>query len=120
MRKGKVKKVKENGGFMRVEEENETEISEESRKKSWSSSIQKIKETYSRGKMGVTSRTNSKLGQDVIVKDHKINNVASQTDNKIMIYNEITNEIYINKQEKIKPNSSSNHNTDKHVAKLKQ
>ena len=35
---------------MRVEEENETEISEESRKKSWSSSIQKIKETYSRGK----------------------------------------------------------------------
>ena len=37
-----------------------------------------------------------------------------------MIYNEITNEIYINKQEKIKPNSSSNHNTDKHVAKLKQ
>ena len=114
-----MKKVKENGGFMRVEEENETETSEEYRKKSWSS-IQKIKETYSRDTMGVTSRANSKLGQDVIVKDHKINNVASQTDNKIMIYNETTNEIYINKQEKIKSNSSSNHNTGKHVAKLKQ
>ena len=31
----------------------------------------------------------------------------------IMIYNETTKEVYIDKQKRIKPNSSSNHNTDK-------
>ena len=40
-----------------------------------------------------------------------------------MIYNEITKEVYIDKPERVKPNSFSNHNTDKsniHVAKLMQ
>ena len=41
-----------------------------------------------------------------------------------MIYNEITKEVYIDKPEQTKPNSSSNnHNTDEskiHLAKLKQ
>ena len=57
------------------------------------------------------------------MKDHKIYNVAPQTDSTIMIYNETTNDVYIDMQERIKPNSSSDHSTDKpdiHVAKLKQ
>ena len=40
-----------------------------------------------------------------------------------MIYNKITKEVYIDKPERVKPNSFSNHNTDKsniHVAKLMQ
>ena len=77
--------------------------------------------------MGVTSRTepivNYNKGQNITVKDHKINNITPQADNTIMINNETTKEVYIDKQERIKPNSSSNHNTDEpdiHVAKLKQ
>ena len=41
------KEIKENGGFMRTEEENPTEISEENRNKSWNSNAHKIKETDS-------------------------------------------------------------------------
>ena len=40
-----------------------------------------------------------------------------------MIYNKITKEVYIDKPERVKANSFSNHNTDKsniHVAKLMQ
>ena len=40
-----------------------------------------------------------------------------------MVYNETTKEVCIDKQERIKPNSSSDCNTDKpdvHLAKLKQ
>ena len=40
-----------------------------------------------------------------------------------MIYIETTKEVYIDKQERVKANSSSNRNTDEHdihVAKLKQ
>ena len=57
------------------------------------------------------------------VKDHEINNVTSETDHVIMIYNGTTNEVYIDKQERTKPRSSSKRNTDDldiHVAKLKQ
>ena len=39
------------------------------------------------------------------------------------MHNKTTKEVYISKQERVKPNSSSNHNTDEldiHVAKLKQ
>ena len=57
VREGKEKGVKENGGFMTAEKENLTEISEESRKKSWSRNTQKIKEINSLDNMGVTSRT---------------------------------------------------------------
>ena len=77
--------------------------------------------------MGVTIRTepiiNYQEGQNITKKDHKINNVTPQTDNTIMVYNEITKEVYIDKPERAKPNSSSNHNTDEsniHLAKLKQ
>ena len=77
--------------------------------------------------MGVTSRTepviNYQEGQNITKKDHKVNNVTPQTNNAIKIYNKTTKEVYIDKQERVKPNSSSNHNTDEldiHVAKLKQ
>ena len=87
MREGKEKGVKENEGFMRAEEENLTDISRENRNKSWSSNIQKIKETDSVDTMGVTSRTepiiNYQVGQNITVKDRKIYNVTPQTDNHI-------------------------------------
>ena len=77
--------------------------------------------------MGVKIRTepiiNYQEGQNITKKDHKINNVTPQTDNTIMVYNEITKEVYIDKPKRTKPNSSSNHNTDEyniHLAKLKQ
>ena len=57
VRDGKEKGGKENGGFMTTEKENLTEISEESRKKSWSRNTQKIKEINSLDNMRVTSRT---------------------------------------------------------------
>ena len=44
MREGEEKGVKETGGFMRAEEENLTEMSEENRNISWSSNTEKIKE----------------------------------------------------------------------------
>ena len=53
----KDKGVKENRGFLRAKEENQTEISGENRNKTWSSNIHKIKETDSPDNMGVTSRT---------------------------------------------------------------
>ena len=126
MREGKEKEVKKTGGFMGAKEENLTEISEENRNISWSSNTEKIKEAISLDYMGVTSRTeptvNYQEGQNIAKNDHEIN-ITSQTDNTIMIYNEITKEVYIDKPERAKPNSSSNHNTDEsniHLAKLKQ
>ena len=41
MKEGKEKGVKETGGFLRTEEENPTEMSEENRNKSWSSNTEK-------------------------------------------------------------------------------
>ena len=77
--------------------------------------------------MGVTIRTepiiNYQEGQNITKKDHKINKVTPQTNNTIIVYNEIKKEVYIDKPERAKPNSSSNHNTDEsniHLAKLKQ
>ena len=77
--------------------------------------------------MGATSGTepivNYQEGQDITKKDNKINNVTPQTGNTIMVYNEITKEVYIDKPERAKPNGSSNHNTDESnifLAKLKQ
>ena len=107
MREGKEKGVKETGGFMRVEEENLTEISEENRNISWSSNTEKIKEANSLINMGATSGTepivNYQEGQYVTKKDNTINNVTPQTDNTIMVYNEITKEVYIDKPERAKP-----------------
>ena len=77
--------------------------------------------------MGVTSKNepivNYKEGQNITKKDNKTNNVTLQIDNTIMANNGTTKEVYIDKQERVKPNNSSNHNTDEpdiHVAKLKQ
>ena len=77
--------------------------------------------------MGVTSKNepivNYKEGQNITKKDNKTNNVTPQIDNTIMANNGTTKEVYIDKQERVKPNNSSNHNTyerDIHVAKLKQ
>ena len=41
-------------------------------------------------------------------KDDKINNVTPQTDNTIMIYNETAKEVYMDKEERVKPSSSTN------------
>ena len=116
MREGKEKGMKETGGFMRAKEENLTEESEENRHISWSSNTKKIKEANSLDNMGVANRTepivNYPEGQNITKKDHKINNATPQIDNTIMIYNEITKEVYICKPERTKPNNSSNHNTD--------
>ena len=116
VREGKQKGVEETGGFMRAEEENLTEKSEENRNISWSSNTEKMKEANSLDNMGVTSRiesiVNYQQGQNITKKDHKINNVTPQTDNTIMVYNEITKEVYVDKPERAKPNSFSNHNTD--------
>ena len=127
MREGKEKGVKETRGFMRPEQENLKYISEENRNLSGSSNTETIKEANSLDNMGVTIRTepiiNYQEGQNITKKDHKINNVTPQTDNTIMVYNEITKEVYIDKPERAKPNSSSKHNTDEyniHLAKLKQ
>ena len=77
--------------------------------------------------MGVTSKNepivNYKEGQNIAKKDNKTNNVTPRIDNTIMANNGTTKEVYIDKQERVKPNNSSNHNTyerDIHVAKLKQ
>ena len=77
--------------------------------------------------MGVTSKNepivNYKEGQNITKKDNKTNNVTPQIDNTIMANNGTTKEVYIDKQERVKPNNSSNYNTyerDIHVAKLKQ
>ena len=126
VREGKEKGVKETEGFMRAEEENLTEISEQNRKISWSSNTEKNKEANSLDNAGVRSRTepiaNYQGGQNRTKKDHNINNVTPRTCNTIMINNEITKEVYIDKPERAKPNSSSNHNTDEsniHLARLK-
>ena len=123
----RVREGKEKGGFMRPEQENRKDISEENRNLSWSSNTEKIKKANSLDNMGVTIRTepiiNYQEGQNITKKDHKINNVTPQTDNTIMVYNEITKEVCIDKPETAKPNSSSNYNTDEyniHSAKLKQ
>ena len=49
--------MKENGDFVRPEEENLTEISEEHRNKSWSSNTQGIKELNFLNNMRLTIRT---------------------------------------------------------------
>ena len=123
----KKERSERNQRLQRPEQENLKDISEENRNLSWSSNTENIKEANSLDNMGVTIRTepikNYQEGQNITKKDHKINNVTPQTDNTIMVYNEITKEVYIDKPERAKPNSSSNHNTDEsniHLAKLKQ
>ena len=101
-------------------------ISEENRNKSWSSNTEKTKEANSLANMGVTSRTEPIVDyqerQNTSKKNHKKNNVTPKTDTTVIIYNEITKEVYIDKLERVRLNSYSNHNADEsniHVAKLK-
>ena len=66
--------------------------------------------------MEVTSSTGPIVkyqeGHNIPVKYHKIN-LSQKTDSLIMIHNETTTEVYIDKQERINPKSSNNHDTDK-------
>ena len=108
MREGKEKGVKETRGFMIPEQENLKDISEENRNLSWSSNTEKNKEANSLHNMGVTIWAEPIINyyeeeQNITKKDHKINNVTPQTDNTIMVYNEITKEVYIDKPERAKP-----------------
>ena len=43
---------------------------------------------------------------------HKINSLE-KTDNLIIIHNETTTEVYIDKEERIRPENSNSHNTDR-------
>ena len=49
--------------------------------------------------MEITSRTEPIVNYQeyITVKNHKINNVTRQADNKVMIYNETAKEVYIDK-----------------------
>ena len=102
MKEGKEKGMKETKGFMRpAEQKNLKDISQENKSVSWSSNTKKIKEANSLNNMGVTIRTepliNYQEGQNITKKDHKINIVTPQTDNAVLVYNEITKEVYIDK-----------------------
>ena len=62
----------------------------------------KLKKTSdSQDNAGVKSRTEPIVhyqeGQNITVKDHKINKVTHQTDNTVMIYNVTTREVCIDK-----------------------
>ena len=45
-------------------------------------------------------------------EEHKINSFEKK-DNLIMMYNETTTEVYIDKEERIRPENFNNHNTDR-------
>ena len=110
------KEAKGSSGFKRAEEENQTETLGSSNKR-WSSNTQNImKETDRQDNKELTSSTglimNYQEGYNIPAKEHKINS-SEKTDNSIMIYNEITTEVYMDKQERIKPEGSNNHKADR-------
>ena len=45
-------------------------------------------------------------------EEHKINSLE-KIDNLIIIHNETTTEVYIDKEERIRPENSNSHNTDR-------
>ena len=106
------KEAQRSCGFNRAEEENKTEASKENSNKNWSSNTQ----TDPQDNKEITSSTgpivNYQEGHNILAKKHKIN-LMVKTDNLIMIYNETKTEVHIDKQERIKPESSSNHSTDR-------
>ena len=53
---------------------------------------------------------NYQEGYNISAEEHKINS-PEKTENLIMIYNETTTEVYIDEEERIRPESSNNHNT---------
>ena len=64
----------------------------------------------------VTSSTrpimNYQEGYNISAEEHKINSLE-KTENLIMIYNETTTDVYIDKEERIRPENPNNHNTDR-------
>ena len=105
------------GSFKRAEKENKTETLGSSNKR-WSSNTQNIiKETDPQDNKELTSSTgpiiNYQEGYNIPAKEHKINS-SEKTDNSIMIYNEITTEVYMDKQERIKPEGFNNHKTHRY------
>ena len=107
------KEAKGSCGFKRAEEENQTEASGSSNK-SWSSNPRNRK-TNPQDNKQVTSSTgpimNFQEGYNKSAEEHKINSLE-KTDNLLTIYNETTTEVYIDKEERIRPENSNNHNTD--------
>ena len=109
------KETKGSCGFKKAEEKNQTEASRSSNK-SGSSNHQNRKETNPQDNKEVTSSTgpimNYQEGYNISAEEHKINSLE-KTENLIMIYNETTTEVYIDEEERIRPESSNNHNTDR-------
>ena len=109
------KETKGSCGFKKAEEKNQTEASRSSNK-SGSSNHQNRKETNPQDSKEVTSSTgpimNYQEGYNISAEEHKINSLE-KTENLIMIYNETTTEVYIDEEERIRPESSNNHNTDR-------
>ena len=104
MREENEKEAKGSCGIKRAQEANQTEKSGSS-SKSWSSNTQNIKGTDPQDNKEVKSIgpiINYQEGYNVPAKKHKINS-SEKTDNSIMIYNEAATEVYIDKQERIKP-----------------
>ena len=108
------KEAKGSCGFKRAEEENQTEASGSSNK-SWSSNPRNRK-TNPQDNKQVTSSTgpimNYQEGYNISAEEHKINSLE-KTDNLLTIYNETTTEVYIDKEERIRPENSNSHNTDR-------
>ena len=66
--------------------------------------------------------TNYQEKYNIPAKQHKINSFE-KTNNPIVIYNKISTEVYMDKQERIKPEISNNHKThrpDIYLDKLKK
>ena len=55
---------------------------------------------------------NYQEGYNIPAKEHKTN-WSEKTDDSMMIYNGITTEVYMSKQERIKPESYNKHKTDR-------
>ena len=55
---------------------------------------------------------NYQEGYNISAEEHKMNSLE-KADNSIMIYNKTTTEVYIDKEERIRPENSNNHNTDR-------
>ena len=53
---------------------------------------------------------NYQEGYNISAEEHKMNSLE-KADNSIMIYNKTTTEVYIDKEERIRPENSNNHNT---------
>ena len=96
-----MKKKQKEAVASREQKNNQTEASGSSNK-SWNSNPQNSKETNPQDNKEVKSNTgpimNYQEGYNISAEEHKINSLE-KTDNLIMIYNETTTEVYIDKEE---------------------